>query len=565
MKRWFVLSILLLLIPAVILAGGVPTRAETGESAAALEKKLEVEEISIELGVILNIKIKAQNCQMAGYYFGVIDKQPKEKNHDWMAYSFNYLRTTKFPGNYYLWLKDTEGNIYGPTYVEMPQMYYTYFRRDNTDFPKEAISTYLPTHCNYSVDELNALIAENVAKAGIYTREAVVVGVTVQLSKLQEFGIRIPFFYNGYWPMRQYGWYLNPDWGTHLDLNKKIDYEIWMGERATDKEPGTHCNGFVHYAFRLAGLNVRNYGSNGETGDIGGIGGLHKNKVGTYEGRPGDVLQGLTLPNHHEMVIIDRYDDDMDGESDGYIVAESNDTEGGQVYCKKSFERYAKYCKVFNMDGVFYNTATQQKMLKFWNNYHIPQEDWPEFLRTAVKEHTNYTLVFEDALGIREFEVPFQGVLERMPDIRGMFEGHTEGATWSEDIAGKPLERNYIIRAEYKVAVPEGFVFVPSPAPTATPSPTPTATPTPSPTPTPEPTPALPMVEIVQTEEPVLTATPEATDTPVPTETPAPTEEPAEDDGTGWNGMLILLSAAAVILAGLAAAIAVIRRREKQA
>ena len=188
MKRWFVSFILLLLIPAVILAGGVPARAETGESAAPLEKKLEVEDISIELGVILNVRIKEQNCRMAGYYFGVIDKQPKAKNHDWLDYSFTYLRTTKFPGNYYLWLRDTEGNMYGPTYVEMPQMYNTYFRMDNTEFPKEAISTYLPTHCNYTVDQLNELIAENVAKAGIYTREAVVVGITTQLSKLQEFG-----------------------------------------------------------------------------------------------------------------------------------------------------------------------------------------------------------------------------------------------------------------------------------------------------------------------------------------------------------------------------------------
>ena len=54
-----------------------------------------------------------------------------------------------------------------------------------------------------------------------------------------------------------------------------MDYEIWTGERSTDHEPGTHCNGFVHYAFRLAGLNVRNTGTMGETGDIGGVGALH--------------------------------------------------------------------------------------------------------------------------------------------------------------------------------------------------------------------------------------------------------------------------------------------------
>lgn len=558
MKRWCVFFILLLLLlPTVVLADGV--RRPSGDGASPSEKKLEVEDISVELGVILNIRIREQNCHMAGYYFGVIDKQPAANNHDWLAYEDSYLRTTKFPGNYYLWLRDTEGNMYGPTYVEMPQMYNTYFRMDNTEFPEEAISTYLPSHCNYTVDKLNELIAENVAKAGVYTREAVVVGITVQLSKLQEFGIRIPFFFYGYWPVREYGWYLNPDWGTHLDLNNRIDYEIWTGKRTAPAEPGTHCNGFVHYCFRLAGLNVRNTGVMGETGDIGGVGGLHKNRVGTYEGRPGDVLQGVTKPNHHEMVIIDRYDDDMDGVSDGYIVAESNDDEGGQVYCKKPFATYAKFCKVFNMDGVYYNTATQQIMLKFWSNYHIPMDAWPEYLKTAVQEYSHYTVVFEDALGLREVEVPFQGMLEGMPEIRGMFEGHTEGAVWSEDISGKPLERNYVIKANYKVAVPEGFVFVPTPEPTATPEPTPTPTPTPSPTPTPTPVPT-PTPTPVPTFRVLVEAA--ATPTPAPTAEPTPTPEqetpaPAVAESAGGSGLTYGLIAAAVLAVGLILAIAV--------
>ena len=473
MKRWCVFFILILmLLPTLVLADG-------GQSEAVLEKKLEVEELSIELGVILNIRIREQNCKMAGYYFGNIDKQPAAKNHDWLAYTDTYLRTTKFPGNYYLWLRDTEGNMYGPTYVEMPQIYNTYFRMDNTEFPEEAISTYLPKYCNYSVEELNELIAENVAKAGIYTREAVVVGITTQFSKLQEFGIRIPFFFYGYWPVREYGWYLNPDWGTTYDLNTKAGLDIWTGKKKAEHEMGTHCNGFVHYAFRLAGLNVRNTGTMGETGDIGGVGALHANRVGTYEGRPGDVLQGVTKPNHHEMIIIDRYDDDMDGESDGYIVAESNDDEGGQVYCKKKFATYAKYCKVFNMDGVYYNTATQQWMLKFWNNYHIPVDAMPEFLQTAVRKHSHYTVAFEDAQGIRTVQVPFQGTLDEAPEIRGLFEGHTLGAHWSEDVTGKPLERNYVVHAVYEINDPAD-VPPPQETPQATAEPEVVASPVPT-------------------------------------------------------------------------------------
>lgn len=296
---------------------------------------------------------------------------------------------------------------------------------------------------------------------------------------------------------------------------------------------------------------MRNTGVMGETGDIGGVGGLHKNRVGTYEGRPGDVLQGVTKPNHHEMVIIDRYDDDMDGVSDGYIVAESNDDEGGQVYCKKPFATYAKFCKVFNMDGVYYNTATQQRMLKFWSNYHIPMDAWPEYLQKAVQEHSHYTVVFEDALGIRKIQVPFQGVLEGMPEILGMFEGHADGATWSEDLTGKSLERNYIVRATYKVPVPEGFVFVPTPSPTPTPEPTPT------PTPTPEPTVLKPLVEAVDTGAPEITAA------PAQIEAPAPAQSAPPAAASGGNEMVLVLSAAALLVVGLSAALIAIPLRRK--
>ncbi len=516
MKRALLwIMVILLLVPALALAENTP-EPEAAENPQ--EKKLDVVSITYDLGVIINIEIAAEHCEMAGYYFGVIPKQPSSKNHDWMAYGDNFLRVTKFPGDYYLWLRDTEGDMYGPWSVEMPKIYNTYYRMENTEFPTSALSSYLPEHCNYSVEELDALIADSVAKAGIYTREAVVVGITTQFSKLQEFGIRIPFLFTGYWPVREYGWYVNPDWGTVYDLHNQKEYEYSVGRAHPEHEAGTHCNGFVHYAFRLAALNLRNTGKMGETGDIGGVGKLRANKVGTYEGRGGDVLQSCT---NHEMVIIDRYDDDMDGESDGYMVAESNDDEGGQVYCKKPFKGYSQYCKVFNMDGVFYNTATQQNMLKFWKEYHIPEDAWPEFLQQAVHENTEYTVVYCDALGARTYKVPFQGTLDEIPEIRGLFEGHTDGAVWSEDISGIRLERNYIISAKYEVAVPKGFDYHPTPEPTSEPTPEPTEEPTPEPTPEPTDTPE-PAATPEPTDAPQHEIVAEAGDTPASAQTAAP-------------------------------------------
>ena len=68
MKRWFVFGIILmlLLIPALVLADSASAQVGAGENETLLEKKLEVEDLSFELGVILNIRIKEQNCKMAG-------------------------------------------------------------------------------------------------------------------------------------------------------------------------------------------------------------------------------------------------------------------------------------------------------------------------------------------------------------------------------------------------------------------------------------------------------------------------------------------------------------------
>lgn len=93
-----------------------------------------------------------------------------------------------------------------------------------------------------------------------------------------------------------------------------------------------------------------------------------------------------------------------------------------------------------------------------------------------------------------------------------------------------------------------------------TPSPTPEPTPTPTPTPTPEPTPTL-------TPEPTPTPTPEPT--AVPTFTPAPTEAPAAtaapDPGPRtaeqWVNFLFAALGAGLAVIGLAAGLAIRRRR----
>lgn len=432
MKKSILLATVIVMLASLLLPG---------LAFADGKSELSVSSLEFELGVIINIEVREAGATLAGYYMGVIDAEPTLDNYDWVTHADPIIRTTKFPGIYYLWLRDTQDRVYGPTKVEMPQEYYCYFEDENTEFPGCALSEYLPKNCNYSVEELNALVAENVSKAGIYTREGVVIGVTTYLSKLQEFGIRIPFFFYGYWTVREYGWYTNPDWGTVYD--SKTQYDVIRGRTPAEHEAGTHCNGFVHYCFRLAALNLRNTGKMGETGNIGGIEGFGKNKVGTYEGMPGDILQSCTL---HEMLIIDKYDDDMDGWSDGYIIAESNDDYGGQVYCKKPYNTYSRFCKVFDMTGVYENTATLAWRLKFWQNYHIPTDAWPDYLLSAVQRNTSYLLFYTDREGVRTERVPFGQQAGAAPEIRNTC---ALSAAWDRDLAGTAMECNAVIRAVY--------------------------------------------------------------------------------------------------------------------
>ena len=558
MKRCclYILILLLLAVPCGVAAEETPTPADaaaSGGETSASQKKLEVVAYTIEQGVIINIEIRATNCKMAGYYFGVIDKKPAADNHDWVETSDLVLRMTKWPDTYYFWVRDTEGNAYGPTKIELSEDYYhTYLLRKNTEWPKMKLSQWLPEHGS-SVEEANTVIAEAMAKAGAFTREGVVVGVMTQISFFQERGIQIPFFDFGNYPFREASWYLNPDWGYAYGRNKH-DQDIYWGRTKPDVEAGTNCSGFVHYAFRLAGIITVYTNKNG---DAGGILGKTSKRASSYSGLAGDVLTSRT---HHEMLLIDKYDDNRDGISDGYIVAESAKDTGGIGYKKHDFKTYSRFCDVWNMDGAFYNTAQPNRNMMFWNSYHAPKDSWPDFFKKAVEEYTRYQVVYVDAYGVNErFSVGLDGTVTP-PQVRNNLEA--KKGYWNVDLTGVSIRGNYVIEATYTeedggISWLEEISRTPEP----TPEPTPTPTPTPVPTPTPEPTILLPVVEVAATPVSEATDTPEPAETPESTEAPVPAEPEAAED----NVLLILLIGASALVVGLMAALVVVlvRRRAR--
>ncbi len=443
--------------------------ADAGTPAPTEEKRLALESATSDF-CILTIRVAETNCHLAAYYLGVIDKQPEPDNIDWVPQTFPIFKTPKLPGTYYMWLMDTDGAMYGPFETIVPEQILCYLERENTEFPDAPLYEYLPEHFNYTVDELNAYIAGHVAHEGVYTREGMVAGVFAYFNKLQEMGLRVEQNLDGYSAVREYGWYFMTE----------------IRDKAHDTD-GTHCNGFVHLAFRLAGLNVRNYGAMTETGNIGGIKRHGDNRVKYTQGRPGDVLQSCT---GHEMLIIDKYDEDLDGVSDGYIVAESNYDSGGHAYAKKAYEGYVYFCGVYDMTGVFDNTAGSAKSLRFWQNYHIPTESWPAYLLAAAQAETEYTVYYVDAFGTREVKTPF-GAAHEAPAPRTW---DAYAAAWDTDLDGAVIERSYTVTAVYAdaatgeaAALDAVMAVLPTPTPSPTPAPTPTPTPTPTSTPTAEP------------------------------------------------------------------------------
>lgn len=521
------------------------------------EKGIRVGKVEIEQNLIINIYLETQDCEMAGYYFGVIPDQPAADNYDWIETGDRYLRMTKWPDTYYFWTRDTEGNMYGPTEIALPtDQYLVGMEHGDLSYPTKALSEYLPEECGMTVDDLNRTIAESVAKAGVFTREAVVCGVMTQMNVLQGLGLQVPFFHYGYWPFRDFGWYVNPDWGTVYDLHKTKDYNVYFGKERAEHEMGTNCSGFVHYAFRLAGLNTVTTNKEGNAGGSADFEKRNSSKRSSpYLGRAGDVLTSST---DHEMLIIDKYDDNRDGISDGYIVAESSYDTGGIGYAKKPFPTYSKFCRVYNMDGAFYNTGKQTKIMRFWNTYHAPEETWPDFFREAVTEYTRYKVVYVDAYGVcEEFSVPY-GETVTVPKVRNNLEAKI--GYWDTDITDIPVSRNYVINAVYTeedggISWLEEISRTPEPTDTPTPAPTdtpePTATPTPVPTDTPE-----PIVAVVTTPEPLS-----AQQIPSPELETSPAENAARQSGplsflaehylllAGGGALLVLIVLAAILIA----------------
>ena len=354
-------------------------------------RKIKIVSITVD-DVVVQIDVKPGKKGVGGYYFSSIEKTPEVDGYDWIETNEPSYRAVKFPGTYYVYAKDTEGNIVGGDKVVVPEVFDVTFKHEGKKLMPVTIASYLKKHGS-NIDEFNRKLASYNKKYGLRTRESVVVGAMAFTSEIQSWGYYLPYE------------------GKYAAGNKAISKDAWGVHQSWGGGDKTFlaCNPFVVWTYKQAGLNI--YANRSKMGKYTPDTWVNKNgttqkyvyytsesyarkipifsffvapvgskkKIGDNikqieKGLPGDILQ-KGYSSAHEMLVVDKYDDDMDGKSDGYIVLQSRDI--GLCYEKVPHTIGILY----DMSAVFDNTAGFADMLEGWQQYYIPTSDYPAWLK----------------------------------------------------------------------------------------------------------------------------------------------------------------------------------------
>ena len=353
-------------------------------------KVLAIESVTVN-DVVVNVKVSPGNQKVVGYYLSSIPKVPDRDGYDWIETNETDFKVTKYPGTYYVYVKDNTGKIIGGDQVVVPEIFdVTLMHKGKKSMPI-SIATYLERH-NSTLDQLNIKMSSYNKKHVYRTRESVVVGAMAFTGEIQSWGYHLPYS------------------GSNERLEKDAwgVYKYWGGAGKTFLA----CNPFVVWAFKQAGINI--YGNrskikheicnktriNGQgqteyekpidkpegygtstvhiyyyfVGALASTKTYGDNIIERHKGRSGDILQSYPTSGH-EMLIVDKYDDDMDGVSDGYIVLQSRDI--GLCYEKIKYGSTV----VYDMTAVYNNTANYREYLNGWNDYFILTSDYPSWMR----------------------------------------------------------------------------------------------------------------------------------------------------------------------------------------
>ncbi|MBO5121354.1 MAG: DUF5011 domain-containing protein, partial [Bacilli bacterium] len=167
------------------------------QTSCIVNSKVYIESVKKD-GVIITVKAGNINSTIAGYYFNYTNSVPDKSSGKFIATSNNIIDIVRLPGNSYIWVEDTNGNISEVCVINISNDALLITSGSNySKLENMSLDEYL-SRSGWSKAEYDKLIARSVRAAGIYSKEAAATaGVAMQTVLAQKYKIKLPYWWGG--------------------------------------------------------------------------------------------------------------------------------------------------------------------------------------------------------------------------------------------------------------------------------------------------------------------------------------------------------------------------------
>ena len=265
-------------------------------------------------GVIVTVKGGKINSDIAGYYFNYSDSRPDKSTGKFISTGSTSLDVVRLPGNTYVWIEDTKGNITGPSVINISNDALLITKSGYTILQNMSLESYLSAS-GWSLAEFDKLIARSVRAAGLYSKEAAATaGVAMQTVLAQKYKIKMPYWWGG----KSWAFGADKDWGVYKTKYSET-YDVWYYYYGLD------CSGFAAWAYVNAGYEIKR-------GQYPSFWGYSKYALNKTNGEVGDFI----LNSGHVKLIVGKTDT-------GYICAEASGKSAGMCLSTHPYSNSSGY------------------------------------------------------------------------------------------------------------------------------------------------------------------------------------------------------------------------------
>lgn len=265
-------------------------------------------------GVIVTVKGGKINSDIAGYYFNYSDIRPDKSTGKFISTGSTSLDVVRLPGNTYVWIEDTKGNITGPSVINISNDALLITKSGYTILQNMSLESYLSAS-GWSLAEFDKLIARSVRAAGLYSKEAAATaGVAMQTVLAQKYKIKMPYWWGG----KSWAFGADKDWGVYKTKYSET-YDVWYYYYGLD------CSGFAAWAYVNAGYEIKR-------GQYPSFWGYSKYALNKTNGEVGDFI----LNSGHVKLIVGKTDT-------GYICAEASGKSAGMCLSTHPYSNSSGY------------------------------------------------------------------------------------------------------------------------------------------------------------------------------------------------------------------------------